>query len=556
MVVVEVEKAPPYIALSYTWGDKMLSRTVTVDGCGTRITVNLAEAIDAIYQFARSRRLMFWADSICIDQNNLQERSKQVALMNSIYRSAELVTIWLGAAADDSDIAFTRMREWGSRFHSLKEEHNGSDGLAVTSIPIDDPFFFGPSEQPALKAIDMICRRPWWSRAWIVQEGSVASPERTLLFCGTQMATWTCWRAALHITHHIVHFKSSGMSVDFDVGMPIRLDSFREDRETGANIQLFDVLELLRTYHCEDPRDKIYAGLGMAMDVQENDFIPDYEKSYREVCLDVAKFFLGKSDHHALDFLGAVFRGTPGTTFEGVPNTHQLPSWVPDWTYRIGTHALSKNLDLNSFDTHMKVYNASGTLPVTHCIDDGLLCLQGAIIDKVSRVSRACEWNLRAGGLKVEKTWFPDDPDQPYVGGGTIMEAFNHTIMCDVAREDDIEDELLSRDCQADWNTLSSDITNLTPYQRHRQNVMMIDVKAMTFGRRLFSTSRGYIGLGPATLAIGDEVCLFSGGQVLYAVRKASEDRFEFMGECYVHGLMDGEACSDESFALRDIVLK
>lgn len=96
----------------------------------------------------------------------------------------------------------------------------------------------------------------------------------------------------------------------------------------------------------------------------------------------------------------------------------------------------------------------------------------------------------------------------------------------------------------------------MTPSERDRQNSMLIDIKATTFGRRLFLTSRGYLGLGPASAEVNDEVCLFSGGQVLYVVRKSKGDRFEFVGECYVHDLMDGEACDDESFVLRDIVLE
>ncbi|EUC31252.1 hypothetical protein COCCADRAFT_101777, partial [Bipolaris zeicola 26-R-13] len=96
MITVEVEKAPPYVALSYTWGSTELSRVILVNGSEVPITRSLAEAIDAIFIFARERSMMFWADSICINQADDHERGLQVRLMNSIYRSAEIVTIWLG----------------------------------------------------------------------------------------------------------------------------------------------------------------------------------------------------------------------------------------------------------------------------------------------------------------------------------------------------------------------------------------------------------------------------------------------------------------------------
>ncbi|KAF1360622.1 hypothetical protein EJ07DRAFT_115421, partial [Lizonia empirigonia] len=160
MIAVEVEKAPPYVALSYTWGNKHLSRAISINGCEASITANLADAIDAIFDFARSRDLMFWADSICINQGDVNERSSQVRLMNTIYRSAGMVIIWLGPAADDSDVAFERMKEWSERFDVLKEQRGGSQRLALTSIRLDDAFFFGPGYQQIVRAVRMICRRP------------------------------------------------------------------------------------------------------------------------------------------------------------------------------------------------------------------------------------------------------------------------------------------------------------------------------------------------------------------------------------------------------------
>jgi hypothetical protein len=65
MFSVEVEKAPPYIALSYTWGSKCLERKLKVDDRDLPITKNLAEAIDEIFVFVREARLSFWADSVC-----------------------------------------------------------------------------------------------------------------------------------------------------------------------------------------------------------------------------------------------------------------------------------------------------------------------------------------------------------------------------------------------------------------------------------------------------------------------------------------------------------
>ena len=557
IVTVEVEKAPPYVALSYTWGCKNLSRVILANGAEISITVNLAEAIDAIFIFVRERSMMFWADSICINQADVHERSSQVRLMNTIYRSAEMVAIWLGPAAHNSDLAFDKMKEWKVRFDGLKEQFDASEELAVTSISSDESFFFGPcgsEEQRALEALRMICRRPWWRRAWIVQEGTIANPVRTILFCGSRSVDWTYLRAALQITHHVTHYQSSGMSIDFGDGMAIRLDAFRKDREDGANISLLRVLRLIRAYECEDPRDKLYAALGMAMDVYEDDIVPNYTKSSSAVYSDIVRFYISKSNDHSLDVLGEVWRSAPGTAFKH-QHDRTLPSWTPDWTFQASLHPFEKVLNPDVYGGSKNAYNASGMSNGYCYIDGSHLCLQGSLLDRIIRVSSICEWNLAARGLDTERSWIPENAGKLYFTGETLMEAFNHTMVADVGRRNFRSDSDLSRGFAIDWDLVGQDRNNLTAEERRRQSWMLVDTKMMTFGRRLFETSRGFIGLGPAAAQIDDEICLLLGGQVWYVLRTRKDGHHEFIGECYVHGMMDGQACEDESFSIRDIVL-
>ena len=135
------------------------------------------------------------------------------------------------------------------------------------------------------------------------------------------------------------------------------------------------------------------------------------------------------------------------------------------------------------------------------------------------------------------------------------MEAFNHTIVADIGRRNFQSDSDLSRGFAIDWDLVGQDRKYLTAEERRRQSWMLVDTDMVTFGRRLFETSRGFIGLGPAAAQIDDEICLFLGGQVCYVLRCRKDGHHEFIGECYVHGMMDGQACEDESFSIRKIVL-
>jgi hypothetical protein len=59
--------------------------------------------------------------------------------------------------------------------------------------------------------------------------------------------------------------------------------------------------------------------------------------------------------------------------------------------------------------------------------------------------------------------------------------------------------------------------------------------------RRIFVMENGYMGLGPSSMNTGDVVCVLFGGDVPYVLRRKGS-HWQFLGCCYVHGIMKGEA--------------
>ena len=59
--------------------------------------------------------------------------------------------------------------------------------------------------------------------------------------------------------------------------------------------------------------------------------------------------------------------------------------------------------------------------------------------------------------------------------------------------------------------------------------------------RRMITTKRGYIGLGPRMSQPGDSIFLVKGSRVPLILRPG-ESGWELIGDCYVHGIMQGEA--------------
>lgn len=59
--------------------------------------------------------------------------------------------------------------------------------------------------------------------------------------------------------------------------------------------------------------------------------------------------------------------------------------------------------------------------------------------------------------------------------------------------------------------------------------------RTAAFGRRLFTTVKGYMGVGPARMRRGNAVALPAGRRMPYVLRRQKDRCFAFLGECYVH---------------------
>lgn len=111
------EEIPTYEALYYAWVSRAKQSDVRV-GCHQdrlAVTQNLASALRHLRHLEGSRIL--WVDAICIDQQNLKERSNQVQRMGDVYTLANRVVVWLGPKRDDSGYAMDLMTSLGSRVY-------------------------------------------------------------------------------------------------------------------------------------------------------------------------------------------------------------------------------------------------------------------------------------------------------------------------------------------------------------------------------------------------------------------------------------------------------
>lgn len=138
-----VVQAESYIALSYVWGNNPAVYRIRLNGCLFHIRPNL-------WSFLATCGLngqMIWVDALCIDQNNVSEKNRQVPLMGRIFSQASRVVCWLhggmGTAHRD------RNARWIQDMQHTDFSHNAE-----------------------LIAHDLLrlSKHSYWSRLWIVQE--------------------------------------------------------------------------------------------------------------------------------------------------------------------------------------------------------------------------------------------------------------------------------------------------------------------------------------------------------------------------------------------------
>ncbi len=305
-----------YEAVSYCWGDDEKSNVIELNQRPFYITDNLNDFLR--YRRDKNQSVTLWIDAICINQNDLEEKRKQVQLMRDIFLCSDRLTVWLGPPSEDAKLAFSTM------YYILQ----------------GDEFKLPYLREDLRLALTSLLDRPWWTRMWIVQEfilGTLFSKKSAaILQCGNLIFPMPEFfevierisnyqhefRQHFPSIQKIVTLKMLRKSVAGPAGVQI-LKQLLSGRSSDSAPSLLELMVNYREHKASDARDKIYGFLGISQ--TEDDFfrsiIVDYEVSICELYRKAASFSI--TQRGDLDIL----KHCRGQIHKG------LPSWVPDWSY-------------------------------------------------------------------------------------------------------------------------------------------------------------------------------------------------------------------------------
>lgn len=593
---------PHYGALSYTWGPPGDAHTILLNGQPFPIRQNLYDALQQV-QSSKLVDQYLWIDAICINQGGdddaLHERSLQITRMTQIYEQATIILVWLGKPENEANnrLAFPMMKDFQKRYRQVaskarpyrpwwwqhKPRTAGQDvaDFLLKLHPADDKKIFdvpGSRTYKAWLGVISLWKSPWWTRTWVFQESTIPEKYTTVFvagvrvlpfsskvrfLCGDQETGWPEVNITSLVATSIL--TTPGIDSQFLTGAQKSVDKlikFRSQRVQHLLVSFLDVLQMFRDTQCFDPRDKVYAPLCLAPDDVRRYITPDYaSKTVLDVYSDVVRYYLAQPGHD-LDFLGyALYQEETQAveTPKGVKSV--LPSWVPNFSASLEIVPIPKILHVpenqdrkgmvfydkrgipSNKEALIAAYRPLGDAPSRSFIEDNTLCTSGAYIDTLKDVIKNTGPDLeviRANAKEKGRKWAVDSKHK-YFTGESFADAISRTSVLDI-----IYDELgrpSERGGKADNAFLQRPRAELSLVEyRYQMNMRNARNQACIL-RGLGMSQKSFLLMVPTTAVVGDLIWALAGGQVLYILRPMNTEmkQYRFIGECYAHGLMDGD---------------
>ncbi|TGJ80421.1 hypothetical protein E0Z10_g8341 [Xylaria hypoxylon] len=604
-----------YEALSYTWGDPQVTTPIKLSGHDVEVTSNLHSALKDLRYTDKPRNL--WVDAVCINQSDLKEKGQQILLMRLIYSRARRVLIYLGPTNSNVSQAMESIRVLNSKMRALHFRRYisrlNSFGSWTRGL-----FEYLPSQKPLPADFDWshvvrLLQRPWFERTWIIQEAILA--ERGLVICGDKLVPWLMFE---RVAHDIYVYNSTVKTIpNYDTihnaieGLEMMRLARRDQRRLhsasissrlnsgGALWEYSKLLDLLfdtRKFLCMNPRDKIYGLLGVTNeDIHNKYIIPDYNLSAEEV---FKSFVLWEVlNNHSLRVLGL--------SSDKELTTYSLPSWTPDFTHLLLRMPLLRREKRISFSS------SGNTAVEAYLSEDGTtLCLKGQIMDRIHTLTAKHDCfnrqiyipsssSGRAAGEKKQLLWYRNLQmkekwlaevlsvataafDRLEVNNAPLLNFYTATTKATTTVQ--ILGKPRRPEWELIWRTLTcnhTDMLNTVPNYYREWVIAYTDlvrdglredgsfirtwlpraqqvdngIAYFAQGRRFTGTDGGLIGWVPEETMEGDMVVIPYGSRVPFVVRSDEKGRYRLIGECYIHGLMDGQAISAKGKQERETVI-
>jgi hypothetical protein len=512
-------------AISYTWGEGTRDQTVICGGRIVMITLNLARVLRRLR--SPDKPLKLWADGICINQENCEERGHQVGLMGKIYREAERVWLYIGPDDDGQGPGVCRLLYEVDRM--IQNKWAALEPSSWNTFPYPD------GNDPILTdsrwdCFQRLLAESWFDRGWVVQEAALGRRARVVWGESTfdwdklmRVHVWMSTRAA-HI-YHTRNFSEVSINAHKHVYLEANVDFGRH----FFNELSWGTPSILRTLACakelelRDPCDRIYAFMGLPQSPGEHVAPnPNYHASYLDTYRDFAKQYVEST--RSADILDFVSHNDKSHS--------SAPSWVPRWD--ISTWSLAQNTIPTSPSYPRTPFTNEPTVT-----DDWRLKVRGMVFDTVHFVSQQFEWEtttvdtiiklwdtIRSLPVQYQYT-IQTDESEPYAGSYQL-DAFLSALNAGTYDGSWAEWRRAQASFILQAHLAMSDEEHPSPAKnttREEPNwgLFLEHARNCTHHRTFVFTTSGYMGLAPTPTRVGDTCGFIYGCKTPCVLRETAE---------------------------------
>lgn len=580
---------PPHEALSYAWGTAPTQTPIYIDGRPLDIRPNLEGALRHLRLPTQARRL--WVDAVCIDQSNVDERTRQVKYMRFVYKYATRVIVWLGPWKPGVERGFELAKMMAEKMATKPTSSEAERQIAFLTMLSSAPETFA--------SLNDIFEREYFERNWCLQETVVSASS--IVKCGDfemdffdliiTTAPFFAAKRGLMGSKNTLEF---WYLISLARSPPAKLNPGGE----GPLGSLLTLLAETRRFKATDPRDKIFSLLGISnegsnVDFQrDNNLQPSYRKDVVEVYRDLARFYIAKEPQE-LDVLSHVQHTNDLTG-------GSFPSWVPKWFQDNECAVFGPVSFLAGYSQKADGYVAeTQDLPIAGAVRPDSLHLGGFYVDKVKSVSQVM-WYDGVAPLLFQEVWdqmfeFPiTKASMPvYRDGSHLALSMGVTMGAGALGPTGADTEVLAQTVNERRHSLGSNVQERFTQQAQANaaayflanyfknvtdpavtraqepsgadymrkiasaaeasggvpgNVVIFErgARIWSHNRRFYLTESGCMGIGPKMMCAGDEVCVLYGGQVPFILRRM-HDHHVFVGETFVqdNDIMLGKTAED-----------
>jgi hypothetical protein len=591
-----------YQALSYEWGVperpfRILVRGTEHEELGyIALTKNLFDALGDLHDCPDIESNRFWIDQICINQADDEEKGHQVGHMASIYRKASRVITYLGPQSENIERengALELLKRITKRFESeFIEIASTVPNMAVINPRLAPLMISRDSEKLVLDSlywIDLlrIIYSGWAHRLWMVQENILCLD--TVMLRGRRLLNWISVGSipVLFLANLLPRgirnelWPSLGLeinpeSIDNAIIHPwrLRMENIHGGRGTFLRTKpdlAFNISAFVE-FGCKDPRDRVYAILGISEDAEELGIVPNYESPESQVFIDISmRIYL---QYRTLILLSNI------STVGNSPD----PS-IPSWAYRPTTrceafiaaswpHPSSQgNVKFEAHNSIMvikgqivdKIEIAAPPQPLGHQ-EENYLDGEERLLKTSRQLIINCAIVLEQLGISVRnlasffhtwtcnKSWFTGENDVEVAFYFWCLYASLANI---VAVRDTTGNELglstkvlvvLKSICELLRNE-GRDVHD-DPYVmmdgRHHQIAFQVWAWTRFQGRSFCISEQKRVCNATGKVQTGDVIALLAGGLHAYLLRPAG-DNYQYVGTVWMEELANGAAYKDVS---------